>query len=175
MPRECHVVAIFHSFFQLSNRCRTHFDMCCQTASRRAGCEFRIAGNGQVCLSLSPDETPAERVEIGQIVFTRNQRAGPGPEATASRQDSGSIPLAFVRLRPGGCVLQQPTYNSVSTGTSWISTRTFFFPVLSPVNQPRADAIGRELAIVFKARLIHVIHVIRHSVFVISSRDRPST
>ena len=55
--------------------------------------EFRISGNGQIRLWLSPDDDPAERVVIAQIAFTRNRSADEGPEKTRSRQDSGTIPL----------------------------------------------------------------------------------
>ena len=55
--------------------------------------EFRISGNGQICLWLSPDEVPADRVKIAQIVFTRNRPGDAGPEQTRARLESGPIPL----------------------------------------------------------------------------------
>jgi hypothetical protein len=55
--------------------------------------EFRIGGNGQIGLWLSPDEDPTGKIKIGQIVFTRNRPGDPGPEATSARQESGPIPL----------------------------------------------------------------------------------
>lgn len=54
--------------------------------------EFRISGNGQICLWLSPDDDPINRVKISQIVFTRN-RSGDEGRGTASRQESGPITL----------------------------------------------------------------------------------
>jgi hypothetical protein len=60
--------------------------------------EFRIAGNGQVCLWLSPDESPVERVKIGQIVFTRNRPGDPAPETNHALQESGPVPLEAGRL-----------------------------------------------------------------------------
>jgi len=55
--------------------------------------EFRISGNGQICLWLSPDEDPRNRVKVGQIVFTQNRPGDPGPETTRARQESGPIPM----------------------------------------------------------------------------------
>ena len=55
--------------------------------------EFRISGNGQICLWLSPDDDPVNRVKVAQIVFTRNRPGDEGPETTTSRQESGPIPL----------------------------------------------------------------------------------
>ena len=55
--------------------------------------EFQVAGNGQMVLWLSPSEDPADRVKIGQIIFTRNRPGDAKPVATRSRQESGLIPL----------------------------------------------------------------------------------
>ena len=55
--------------------------------------EFRVSGNGQVCLWLSLDDDPAGRVRIAQIMFTRNRPGDPGLEETRARQDSGPISL----------------------------------------------------------------------------------
>jgi hypothetical protein len=55
--------------------------------------EFRISGIGQICLWLSPDEVPADRVKIAQIVFTRNRPGDAGPEQTRARIESGPIQL----------------------------------------------------------------------------------
>jgi hypothetical protein len=55
--------------------------------------QFRISGNGQFCLWMSPDDDPLEKVKIGQLFITRNGPGDSPPEQTTSRQESGPIPL----------------------------------------------------------------------------------
>src|SRR5262249_9559587 len=58
--------------------------------------EFRISGNGQVRLWLSPNDDPADRVVVGQIAYSRNR---PGDnDFGVSRQESGPVPLEAGRL-----------------------------------------------------------------------------